>query len=122
MASRLVAMADWHYTPNPNGRISQLVGSLRDLNCRSLDHDSCQLTQALDNAILDYSVPPLEEVYTESVPLPENGEPFDKDSTFRSLLDLQPTPIFSDRRLPQVYASASFLTFRSWSSAELEQI
>jgi hypothetical protein len=36
-------------------------------------------------------------------PAPENGQPVDKDLMFRSLLDLQPTPIFTERRLPAIY-------------------
>lgn len=35
LAHSWIAMADYHYTPNPNGRVSQLVGVLKDLDCES---------------------------------------------------------------------------------------
>lgn len=56
-----------------------------------------------DNAILEYAVPPFEETYNEPVTPPADGSVLDKDLAYRSLLDLQPIPVFSDRRLPQAY-------------------
>ncbi|EIW69414.1 hypothetical protein TREMEDRAFT_68676 [Tremella mesenterica DSM 1558] len=83
---RFRSMADWHYTPDPNGRVSQVYDILRDLNY---------------DAILDYKIPPLDETYLELVE-PAGGSSSSMP-TYRSLLDLQPPPTFSERRLPPAF-------------------
>jgi hypothetical protein len=50
----------------------------------------------LDDAILDYQVPQLDEAYIE----PIGAAVAPGDIPFRSLLDLQPQPMFTDRRVP----------------------
>jgi general transcription factor 3C polypeptide 5 (transcription factor C subunit 1) len=76
----MIAMADFHYTPNPDGPTQQLLTTLKNLDCMS------RLLRQLipDDTILDYQFPELNETYT--IPA-----------------DLQPLPQFSDRRLPLVY-------------------
>ncbi|OXH40235.1 general transcription factor 3C polypeptide 5 (transcription factor C subunit 1) [Cryptococcus neoformans] len=76
-------MADYQWTPDPNGPTASLINSLK-----ALDY----------NAILNYSFPPLAEEYIEPHP-----DATDQQPTFRSKLDLQPLPIFSTRNLPAVY-------------------
>ncbi|KAK4686342.1 general transcription factor 3C polypeptide 5 (transcription factor C subunit 1), partial [Tremellales sp. Uapishka_1] len=83
---RFRSMADWHYTPPQDGHVTRLVQSLYDL-----DYES----------ILDYSFPSLDEHYIESVTPPEGGFG-PSDLQFRSLLELQPTPMFSTRNIPPV--------------------
>lgn len=62
---------------------------------------SCSMLM-VDDAILDYVVPPSEEVLLEeSTPPPDAGP--DWRTEIRSTLDLQPLPIFSERKLPLVY-------------------
>ncbi|ADV19497.1 hypothetical protein CNBB2280 [Cryptococcus gattii WM276] len=78
---RFVSMADYQWTPNPNGPTASLINSLK-----ALDY----------NAILNYSFPPLAEEYIEPRSDPDQPK-------FRSKLDLQPLPIFSTRNLPAVY-------------------
>lgn len=57
---------------------------------------------APDHTILDYQFPELDETYT--IPAsPELGKEPDPELSHRSLLDLQPLPMFSERRLPLVY-------------------
>ncbi|WVO20802.1 uncharacterized protein IAS62_002102 [Cryptococcus decagattii] len=80
---RFVSMADYQWTPDPNGPTASLINSLK-----ALDY----------NAILNYSFPPLAEEYIE--PHPDST---DQQPRFRSKLDLQPLPIFSTRNLPAVY-------------------
>ncbi|WRT67213.1 uncharacterized protein IL334_004179 [Kwoniella shivajii] len=80
---RFRSMADYQWTPDPNGPTSTLIDSLK-----ALDY----------NAILDYSFPPLDEVFDD----PAENE-FDPSIKFRSRLDLQPTPLFSTRNLPYLY-------------------
>lgn len=57
---------------------------------------STHLLLPVDNAILNYSFPPLAEEYIEPRSDPDQPK-------FRSKLDLQPLPIFSTRNLPAVY-------------------
>lgn len=71
------------------------------MSCSS--SDKVRLTGS-DDAILDYSVPPLDEHYIEPIMDPE-----DPSIPFRSLLDLQPTPIFSERRIPPVWKCVSVM-------------
>ncbi|WWD15997.1 hypothetical protein CI109_100421 [Kwoniella shandongensis] len=80
---RFRSMADWHWTPNPEGETATLLRSLKELDY---------------NAILDYSFPPTNETFIEEVTDRENPE-----IRYRSLLDLQPTPLFSTRNLPYLY-------------------
>ncbi|KIR59944.1 general transcription factor 3C polypeptide 5 (transcription factor C subunit 1) [Cryptococcus bacillisporus CA1873] len=80
---RFVSMADYQWTPDPNGPTASLINSLK-----ALDY----------NAILNYSFPPLAEEYIEPHP-----DATDQQPKFRSKLDLQPLPIFSTRNLPAVY-------------------
>ncbi|WVQ70039.1 uncharacterized protein L199_008263 [Kwoniella botswanensis] len=80
---RFRSMADYQWTPDPEGPIANLVNSLK-----SLDY----------NAILDYSFPPLEEEFLEP-----HENPFDPKIQYRSKLDLQPTPLFSTKNLPYTY-------------------
>ncbi|ORY27193.1 RNA polymerase III transcription factor IIIC subunit-domain-containing protein [Naematelia encephala] len=84
---RFRSLADFHYTPNPEGRIQGLLAMLRDL-----DYES----------ILDYTVPELDEIYEEVIP-PSPGHE-DEPPQIRSALDLQPPPIFFDKRLPQIFS------------------
>ena len=106
-------MADWHYTPDPNGRVAQIVGALKDLDCQSAHEISIRLLMeaTADDAILEYNVPPLDETFREPVTPPlEDAEMdglADGETQFRSTLDLQPLPVFSDRRLPMIWKSVS---------------
>lgn len=60
------------------------------------------LTHHLDESILEYQPPELKEEYT--IPTsPELGATPDPELSHRSLLDLQPIPMFSERRLPLIY-------------------
>ncbi|ORX39968.1 RNA polymerase III transcription factor IIIC subunit-domain-containing protein [Kockovaella imperatae] len=91
---RFKSMGDWHYTPDQQGRTAQIIGAMRDL-----DYD----------AILEYSVPPLDETFVEPVsPSGQDGDdPMEGSSgttqLYRSLLDLQALPVFSDRRVPLIW-------------------
>jgi general transcription factor 3C polypeptide 5 (transcription factor C subunit 1) len=78
-------MADYQYTPRQDGHVAQLVQSLVDL-----DYD----------AILDYQVPSLHEEYIAPTP---SGPGTDPSFPYMSLLELQPTPIMSQRHLPHVF-------------------
>ncbi|WVW82999.1 hypothetical protein I302_105015 [Kwoniella bestiolae CBS 10118] len=80
---RFRSMADYQWTPDPEGPTANLVNSLK-----SLDY----------NAILDYSFSPLEEDF-----LQPHSNPFDPKIKYKSKLDLQPTPIFSTKNLPYSY-------------------
>ena len=51
-----------------------------------------------DEYILDYAVPELDETYIAPVDPPT-------DFAFRSLMDLQPTPVMMERRIPPNYSS-----------------
>jgi len=93
------AIADYQYTPPQDTHVAQLVQSLIDLDCkwqRRGPSNSCP-----DDAILDYKVPPLHEEYTAPAPPGPNGEP--PAHPFVSLLELQPTPVMSQRQLPHVF-------------------
>ncbi|KGB75731.2 hypothetical protein CNBG_1569 [Cryptococcus deuterogattii R265] len=81
---RFVSMADYQWTPDPQGPTASLINSLK-----ALDY----------NAILNYTFPPLAEEYIE----PHPDATTDQQPRFRSKLDLQPLPIFSTRNLPAVY-------------------
>lgn len=50
-----------------------------------------------DDAILEYEVPPMHEQYMEPVPPGEGPFPY------RSVMELQPTPMASQRALPHVF-------------------
>jgi len=52
--------------------------------------------------ILDYTVPMSEEAYLEeTTPPPDAGDNYLPQ--YRSILDLQPLPIFSERKIPPIY-------------------
>lgn len=60
------------------------------------------LTSGTDESILEYQFPDLKEEYT--VPTsPDPNTPSDPELSNHSLLDLQPIPMFSERRLPLIY-------------------
>ncbi|KAK8869733.1 hypothetical protein IAR55_000301 [Kwoniella newhampshirensis] len=80
---RFRSMADWHWAPNPEGETATLLRSLKELDY---------------NAILDYSFPPINETFLE-----ENPDSTDPEIRYRSLLDFQPTPLFTTRNLPYLY-------------------
>ncbi|WVN86778.1 uncharacterized protein L203_101950 [Cryptococcus depauperatus CBS 7841] len=80
---RFVSMADYHWTPDPNGHTASLLSALKRLDY---------------NAILDYTFPPLDEEFVEP-----NSNSLDPHVEYRSKLDLQPPPIFTTRQLPFAY-------------------
>ena len=92
----MIAMADFHYTPNPDGPTQQLLTTLKNLDCMS--RPLPLLTP--DDTILEYQFPELNETYTIPASPSPNQDP---ELSHHSLLDLQPLPQFSDRRLPLVY-------------------
>jgi hypothetical protein len=59
----------------------------------------------IDESILDYSIPTLDETYFEPTTPHEGDGPV---PNFRSVMDLQPTPTFTDRRLPHIYRYICF--------------
>ncbi|KAK1924864.1 RNA polymerase III transcription factor IIIC subunit-domain-containing protein [Papiliotrema laurentii] len=95
---RFRAMADWKYTPQPEGRTSQLAAALRDI-----DYDQ----------ILAYTVPPTPEDFGEAMTPKEGENP--SQPQYRSILDLQPAPVFSERRIPFIY------NFRNHPSTFLDE-
>ena len=102
-------MADYHYTPDTQGRSAQIIGALRDLDCELLPtlRGRGKLIQVSDDAILEYSVPQIDEVFQEEI-IPDgddemNGNGQQREKRYRSLLDLQSMPVFSDRRLPLLW-------------------
>lgn len=109
-------MADYQWTPDPQGPTASLINSLKALDCtsnRSRMTDDIFSTADIfsthhlpvDNAILNYSFPPLAEEYIE----PHPDAATDQQPRFRSKLDLQPLPIFSTRNLPAVYKYVYFV-------------
>ena len=63
----------------------------------------------LDDAILEYAVPPIDENFQEEI-IPDgdvemngNDNGAHREKQLRSLLDLQAMPMFSDRRLPLLW-------------------
>lgn len=85
-------MADYHYTPKQDTRIASIVNSLRELDCEPPVGTSLMA----DDAFLNYSVAELDETFMESTP--------DGPFPFRSVLDLQPSPSFTNRLIPVHYA------------------
>jgi general transcription factor 3C polypeptide 5 (transcription factor C subunit 1) len=95
-------MGDWHYTPNPDGPTQELLATLTNLDCESLLLIMRLAADGKDHAILEYKMDDLKEEFT--IPAsPEPGKQPDPELSHRSLLDLQPMAIFSERRLPLVY-------------------
>ena len=98
-------MADWKYTPNPEGRISALAAALRDLDCEWCCYEPISVSPLQrnrlrpDDQILAYTVPPTPDTFFEPATPNEN----DTGASFRSLLDLQPPAVFSERRVPFLY-------------------
>ncbi|CAK9787278.1 hypothetical protein CC85DRAFT_284365 [Cutaneotrichosporon oleaginosum] len=80
---RFRSMADYQYTPAADSSVQELCQALVDL-----DYDY----------ILDYKVPSLHEEYYEPNPLNPDGTP--PAVPYRSLMELQPTPLASARQLP----------------------
>lgn len=80
-------MADWHYTPNPESRVMQIANSLKELDY---------------NAILQYAVPPFKETWVEPIPS-EDTILYGPGVLNRSILELHPPPMFSDRKVPFAY-------------------
>lgn len=59
-----------------------------------------------DDSILDYQVPPLHEKYYErSEPNPDGSAPA---IPFRSIMELQPTPMATGRQLPHQFRCVLF--------------
>lgn len=52
--------------------------------------------------ILDYKVPVSEEAYLEETTPPPDADE-DYQPQYRSILDLQPLPVFSERKVPLIY-------------------
>lgn len=44
---KCIAMADWHYTPNPEGRIALVVNALHDLDCKYRRASQLSLTNQI---------------------------------------------------------------------------
>lgn len=76
-------MADHHYTPAQDGPIARVMQDLEGLNC-----ESRVARLIVDDAFLNYAVPELDETF---------------EADGRSLLDLQPPPLFSRTGLPANY-------------------
>ncbi|KAL1406830.1 tau 95 subunit of transcription factor TFIIIC [Vanrija albida] len=96
---RFRSMADYQFTPNKDTSIAELTQALDELDYHT---------------ILSYKFPGLDEEFIAPTAPGEDGEA--PAFPFRSLLELQPTPVASNRHLPPSF------TYRNSSHAVVERV